>query len=137
MEKDIFREKSINRISSPEELNAYLKVSNINVWLVLIAIVVMLAGFVVWSTVGVLETKTDALVQSDGENVTVYVSGSKAEMVKEGMYLDVNGAEYVLGQVSTDEYGRAVSTVFANLPAGKYQGEVIIERISPISFLLK
>ena len=38
MAKGLFREKSLNYISSPEQLNDYLKVTKPAVWIVLIAI---------------------------------------------------------------------------------------------------
>ena len=42
MDNQIFREKSIKRISSPEELNKYLRVTNPGIWAVLLAVIVLL-----------------------------------------------------------------------------------------------
>ena len=52
----IFREKSIARVSSPEELNDYIRVTTPSVWLVLIALVVLLVGMLVWSIFGTVKT---------------------------------------------------------------------------------
>ena len=41
---NLFRQKSLDRISSPEQLNDYIRVSTPSVWMVLIAIVILLAG---------------------------------------------------------------------------------------------
>ncbi len=51
----IFREKSIERISSPEELNDYIRVTTPSVWLVLAALIVLLAGMLAWSALGTVE----------------------------------------------------------------------------------
>ncbi len=51
----LFREKSIEQASSPESLNDYIRVTTPPVWLVLLALVVLLAGIIVWSIVGTLE----------------------------------------------------------------------------------
>ncbi len=48
----VFREKSIRRVSSPEELNDYIHVTTPSVWIVLIALVVLLVGMLVWSIFG-------------------------------------------------------------------------------------
>ena len=44
MENKLFREKSIKRISSPEQLNDYLHVTNPGIWALLICVIVLLAG---------------------------------------------------------------------------------------------
>ena len=48
----IFREKSLKKVSSPEALNDYIRVTTPSVWLVLIALVLLLAGIFAWSVFG-------------------------------------------------------------------------------------
>ena len=55
-EKSIFREKSMDKVSSPESLNDYIKVTTPSVWIVLIALVVLLLGILAWSIFGRVET---------------------------------------------------------------------------------
>ena len=58
MDNKIYRETSVNRISSPEQLNDYLKVTKPGVWIVLLAVALLLAGLLVWGIffgVGVIE----------------------------------------------------------------------------------
>lgn len=137
MDNQIFREKSIQRISSPEELNKYLKVTNPGIWAVLLAVIVLLAGLIIWSSVGTLETKAVGVAQADNGIVTVYVSGDRAEDIMEDMPVIIDGNESLLMNVHRDEYGRAVGNAVFNIPDGKYNAEVIIERIRPISFLIR
>lgn len=49
---EIFREKSLERVSSPEQLNDYIRVTTPSVWLVLIAVIFLLIGGLVWSIMG-------------------------------------------------------------------------------------
>ena len=51
----IFREKSLMRVSSPEALNDYIRVTTPSVWFVLIALVVLLVGMLAWSIFGTVE----------------------------------------------------------------------------------
>ncbi len=48
----IFRKKSMDRISNPEALNDYIRVTAPSVWIVLIALVVLLVGMLAWSVLG-------------------------------------------------------------------------------------
>ena len=59
MSNSIFREKNLTRVSSPEQLNDYIRVSTPAVWLVLTAIVLLLAGVVLWGILGRLEVHTE------------------------------------------------------------------------------
>ena len=55
----IFREKSIERVSSPEELNDYIRVTTPSVWLVLAATVLLLLGMLAWSIFGTVEAHNE------------------------------------------------------------------------------
>ena len=59
MEKrQIFREKSIERVSSPEQLDDYIKVTTPSVWLILSATIALLAGIIIWGVFGKIEVNT-------------------------------------------------------------------------------
>ncbi len=64
--ESIFRAKSIDRVSSPEQLNDYIRVTTPPVWVALFAIILLLAGVFVWSLCGRLELRN-----SDGTVETV------------------------------------------------------------------
>ncbi len=49
MKKDLFRKESLEGLRSPEKLDEHLQVTNTSVWIVLIAILLLVVGFVVWS----------------------------------------------------------------------------------------
>ena len=53
----IFRQKSMDQVSSPEQLNDYIRVTTPSVWLVLAVIILLLAGMVTWSILGTVEAK--------------------------------------------------------------------------------
>ena len=55
----VFREKSMERVSSPEQLNDYIRVARPSVWLVLTALLLLLVGMLAWSVLGRVEA-TDA-----------------------------------------------------------------------------
>lgn len=155
MNNGIFREKSMKRVSSPEELGDYIRVSNPSVWMVLIAVIVLLAGVCVWGIFGRLDTTVSApVVIKDGQAVC-YVTEKEAGSVKEGMSVTVDGKEYKVVSVSaipteiTDSFdsyalhiggfsvGAWVYAVTVDVPLadGVYAGEIVTDSVSPMSFV--
>ena len=61
MSDQIFRKKSLDRISSPEQLNDYIRVANPGIWMILAAVIILLAGVCVWGIFGHLDTKTETV----------------------------------------------------------------------------
>ena len=57
--KGIFREKSMERVSSPESLNDYIRVTTPSVWIVLIALVLLLLGMLAWSVFGTVQVHNE------------------------------------------------------------------------------
>lgn len=54
-----FRDKSIERVSSPEELNDYIRVATPSVWLVLLATTILLVGMLAWSVLGTVSVENE------------------------------------------------------------------------------
>ena len=62
----IFRKESLDKVSSPEKLDDYIRVTTPSVWITLIAIVLLLIGAIVWGIFGEVEIHKD-----DGTTETV------------------------------------------------------------------
>ncbi|MBR2835760.1 MAG: hypothetical protein IKE43_08675 [Coriobacteriales bacterium] len=56
---NVFREKSLERVSSPEELNDYIRVTSPSVWLVLLGTAILLVGMLVWCVLGTVEVENE------------------------------------------------------------------------------
>lgn len=131
----IFRRKTIDRISSPERLNDYLRVTNPGVWVLLAAVILLLSGIFAWSIMGTLETTADVKIIVEDHAAVVVPLGS--ETLTDGMPLRISGEEYRIAAASSDEYGRSVGNAEVWLPDGTYDGIVVTETVHPISFLLE
>lgn len=130
----VFRQKTLDRISSPEQMTDYLRVTNPGIWIILAAVIVLLAGIFTWSMVGTLETTAQARVITENHIAQVIPAG--AETLTAGMPLRVAGQEAMLMTTDTDAYGRLYGTAEVNLPDGTYDGVVVMEAVHPIRFLL-
>ena len=70
----IFREKSLERVSSPEQMDEYIKVITPSVWIALIALVVLLAGFLIWSIFGTMEVHDEGGSTQEVHPITYVVN---------------------------------------------------------------
>lgn len=155
-EKQVFRQKSVERISSPEQLNDYVRVSNPSVWMILAAVVFILAGVCVWGIFGRLDTVIDTVgVCRDGK-LTCYVADEDIKTVKMGMKISVNGGDYEVSGIAKtpievdenfDSYAMYVGelkegewvyevTAKAPIESGTYNAKIITNSVSPISFVM-
>ncbi len=151
--KSIFRQKSIERIESPEKLNDYLRVTSPAVWVVLAAIIVLLVGVFVWAALGHIDSTVKAAVVSDKGGTVCLVPDSALEGVVEYRTVTVDGETLELNpsvldpQVVSEDmdvyvlmagslhYGDVVYpiNVTEQLTDGIYSGEVLVEKVSPLS----
>ena len=56
---DLFREKSLEQVRSPEELNDYIRVTTPSVWLVLLATTILLLGALAWAVLGTVNYENE------------------------------------------------------------------------------
>ena len=155
MNNQIFRKKSIDRMSSPEQLNDYIKVTNPGVWMALAAIVILLIGVCVWGVFGKLETKLPvAAVSQDGQTV-LYVKEDNIASVRENMSVYVGDETYKVTSVSAQpvavteeisEYARHtgelsigewvyIMQIDGNMPDGAYKAQIVTDSVSPLYFV--
>lgn len=138
MNNKIFREKSIERISSPEQLDECIRIANPGVWLMLSAIIIMLAAFCIWGIFGRLETKVTASGMIENGTMTADIASENADSVAVGMlvYLD----DEAVGKVNRLSYspdGTIEAEIeISNLADGKYELYIITDSIKPIDFIL-
>ena len=133
--QSLFRKETLERISSPEQLKDYLRVTNPGIWIVLVAVIALLAGVFVWSATGKMETVAQAkMIIVDHEAKIV---PTEPVTLKIGMVVRINNQRSQIAAVRTDEYGRDVGIAEFALPEGTYNGQIVIDSVHAIDFLLK
>ena len=136
-ESTLFRKKAMARISSPEDLTSYLRVTSPGMWIILAAVIALLVGVFAWSAVGTLETTVDATAIVQDHTAQIAASGQSADALQAGMPLRIASQEFVIASVDYDEYGRATAYAEVSLPDGSYDATVVVEQTRPIEFLLE
>ena len=156
MNNQLFKKSSMNKISSPEQLQDYVRVANPGLWMVLSAIVILLAGVVVWGFIGKIDTTMSTAIVTDGGHAVMYIGESNVEKLEIGMTVRSEDKEYIITDIAqtpikvddsfTDyaihasgltvgEWVYAVS-IDGEHSDGVHKADIVIESISPISFIL-
>lgn len=156
MNEQLFRKKSIEKVSSPEQLNEYIRVSNPGVWMVLAAIVILLIGVCMWGVLGHLDTTVKAVAVVENSEITVYVREADIEQIKEGMKVMIGNKECEITDIAPQpvavgddfpEYALHVGNlqkgewiypvaVSGESDNGIHSAEIVVESISPMSFVI-
>lgn len=156
MNNQLFRSKSLEKISSPEQLDAYIRVSTPGIWMLLAAIVTLLVGVCVWGVMGHLDTTLSTVAVVQDNRLAVYVKEGDIQDVDSGMKVTVDNKEFTIVSVANEPI--AVDETFSDyachvgsLQAGEwvytltldgsaadgvYAAKIVTESISPISFVL-
>lgn len=156
MQRSVFRQKSLEKISSPQQMNDYIRVSSPSVWMILAAVIVLLIGVCVWGVFGRLDTAVPTGgVCTDGR-LTVLIGEKDYDKITGDTIIAVDGIEYAMARVmdtpiQADDRiapyavhladlsaGDWVYELYADapeLPDGVYAVSVITERIRPLDFV--
>ena len=80
----IFRKSAMSNISSADELDTYIKVTNPSVWLVLIAAAMVVGGLLIWSATSVIPTTIDLTGIAKEGKATCWVDEETKDKIKDG-----------------------------------------------------
>ena len=135
MDNNLFRKKSLERISSPDQLDQYMRVTNPGVWMVLVAVIILLLGFVVAASTIHLESTCEAVAQIQNGVATFQVEDAQADRIAQGMTVRIKNMETAVQTIEWVSARTLKVTAPAELPDGEYPVVVVIEKIPPIRFL--
>lgn len=152
----VFNPASLARVSSPEQLNDYIRVANPSVWLILTAMIVLLAALLVWSMTGTLPTTISETCVAEGGVLTGYLS-DKAD-VAPGMRVRIGsltgtitaisdtpyssrevGAkyddDYMLHMLGVDDWNYEITIEAPGVPDGLVETTIVTGEVQPITFI--
>ena len=155
MNQKIFREKSLEQLSTPEQLTGYLRVTGPGVWVVLVGVIALLVGMIIWGIFGRISSTVDAPAMVEKGVLSCYV-------LSEDMSASSGMMDIAIGDVEIQaDAGKSGSTVLdasdnpmlyrsgylapgrnvtiltaeTNLTDGYYDAVVTTQTLKPISLL--
>ncbi len=155
-ENQIFRQKSLDKIASPEQLNDYITVTTPGVWMLMVAVILILVGALVWGSMAELSTTLKAPGIVNDNEASIYVRAEDIFKIKRDKPVRINGtegvityignddhyAEEVLGDYTLNEVGYDEDTIVYVVTAdvetnnGLYLCDIVLDNVSPVSFLI-
>ena len=143
-------------IASPDELSEYIHVTTPSVWLVLIAVLILVAGALFWASKAHLKTVAHGCAVVENGSAVVYFDIKYSNNIKEGMDVSINGTDYTIRSVDKETYiddeaenSKLLSREFSHdskvcsavvpcdQPNSIYPADATVEVVTPISFLIK
>ena len=136
MDNQIFRKKSLEQISSPEQLNDYLRVINPAVWLVLTAVILLLAGMLIWSSIASIDSfAAGTAIVKDGSMHMQFDDAQLAGSVEPGMVITVGDTTAQVSSVGRTEDGNVFALASTTLADGSYPAKVVYKQTQVIRLL--
>ena len=154
-DETVFREKSIERLSSPDRLNDYVKLADPGVWFILAAIVMILTGACIFGVFGHLDSTVPGVGIVSGGRMVCLVKKEYGSRFGDNMKAKVDGREYAaflksdkpvtvgdttdgyalyLGNMQPGEWVYEID-VDGDFADGNYEADLVTDEISPLSFL--
>lgn len=148
----LFRDKSLAHMRSPEHLDDYIQVSNPGAWMIVCAVILVLAAGIVWGVFGRLDDTQDAVIVVGRNGATCYMDTEDASDLSRGDTVRVGDVTGTIGSVggtpvlasmvtipdaTAPESGwYDVATAFIDVPSGTYDCQIVVKTYSPLELLL-
>lgn len=158
MENNLFRKKSVERITSPEQLNERIRIANPGIWIFLSGIILVLIGVCVWGVFGRMDTLLTVSSITKEDKTVCYVKEKDLDNITPGMPVRVGEVELEIEEISTQpikvdsgfpEYlcyigGLSVGEWVYEIRLNEIYGQpgninsvdIVTESIAPISFVI-
>ena len=157
MNNNLFRKKNMDRLTSPEQLDDYIKVSNPSAWVVISAFAVLLVGICIWGIFGKLDTTISVAAEKEADHVVCYIKESERQKIETGMTVEIDKEEFIITEIekipvlvdsSFQEYVKHLGSLndgewvyrirtdcVMGIEGEIFPAEIIIERINPLYFV--
>lgn len=154
MKEELFRKKSLEKISSPEQVNDCIKTSSVSMWAIFCAAAILLAGAVIWGVFGKIDITVGSVAICENGSVFCFISEDEIDKIPDTATVRIKTQSYSLadisklpvpakenmssyalhlGNISEDEWVYYAPVYNAGLDDGIYKAEIIVESVSPVS----
>ena len=136
--EQIYRQKSLDRISSPEQMHDYMRVTSPQLWMILAVIISLLAGLIIFSATTKMESGITVKGTVTGKTCVLQLDMSQRNNLDPGMPVRIDGKEAAITSFYLDQ-NKLTGTVELgdlDIAEGEYDVEIVTESTNPIDFLL-
>ena len=136
MEQSLFRKKSLAQISSPDQMDEYMRVTNPSVWMLLLAAAILITGLVVWGIFASFDSFASGTGTVKNGKMTIQLDDpALAGRVQVGMKVRAGETETTVSSVGRTADGSAIVTAGTELADGTYPVKIFYKTTQVISLL--
>ena len=136
MDNQLFRQKSLDQISSPEQLHDYLHVTNPAIWLVLASVLLLIIGCMFWNSLATMDTFAGATaVVKDGSMVIRMDDPQMSDSMKSGMKVLVGDSSAKITSIGHDADDSLFAVAETELADGTYAARVVLKQTQILRML--
>ena len=138
---NIFRQQALDKASSPDELNKYIRSVSPKLWFLLTAIIVLLVGAIVWSCIGYVETKGEVVAVVESSSYSITLTSDDARRMKDSSFVRINNTDYPISELitstsnNTDIYYTVKGDSYG-ITDGVYEAYIVFNKLHPMQFIL-
>lgn len=145
MQNNLFKKSSMERITSPEKLNDFIKVANPTSWMIILAALAIIAGLLCWGIFGQLNESVQFNGYLKDGQLYCYAQGGLDDQLTEGMKASISpqgAGETMNGRIvsvaehplSFDEASRDITSdyMLSSLGITGWNIAVVIEADAPL-----
>ena len=120
----LYRKESLDHIQSPEQLDQVLRVTNPGVWLLLTAVILLLAGLLIWGSFTYIDSVARGSAEVSGGVLTFrFDDEDTAQYAEVGMSVTVGETKTEIRSLGRDGQG-VFALADTDLPDGVYEAGV-------------
>ena len=120
----LYRKESLDHIQSPEQLDQVLRVTNPGVWLLLTAVILVLAGLLIWGSFTYIDSVARGSAEVSGGVLTFrFDDEDTAQYAEVGMSVTVGETKTEIRSLGRDGQG-VFALADTDLPDGVYEAGV-------------
>lgn len=154
MKKDLYRKEIVEK-QGVDKLDDYTRINKPSLIVLLLFICALLLAFFFWSVFGKIESKIDSYVYANNGDYIGYFSPSDTEKIKDDLKVYVGDKEGKVSEISSntietnslsnselyyfnlekDTICYKVTYSFPELEDGFYSAKIVIEELTPFSFI--
>ncbi len=136
MAKEFYREEALKRITAPEQMNDYLHVTRPSVWVALGAVILLLAGALIWSSQAQIVSYARGTARvKDGIMTIEFTQSELGGLIKTGTEVQVGQVKVNVNSVGRNDEGMVVANAQTSLADGTYPVSVSYRRTQVLSLL--
>lgn len=136
MANQVFREDVLDRLSSPEQINDYVHVTNPRVWVTLGAVVLLIVGSLIWASLTYVSSFLMGTASVRGGTMIVVLDeGQNTENLEVGMAVTVGDTKTTVTSIGTNNQGQIIAMAYTDLSDGKYDARISYKKTQLIRLL--